>query len=329
MIFIHGVGHFHPENVIDNAFLENLDIGTNEQWILERVGIRSRRTVLSLDYIRQTRNADPRAAHEASTYTNAQTGAFAAKMALERAGIKASDVGMVIAGGCSPQHTIPAEACTIAAELEIQAPAFDINSACSSFAAQLHFLGQMKEELLPEFILIVNAENNTRSINYADRSTAVLWGDGTSATVISTRHKARARVGFHFFESDPAGWRKVIIPTGGFFSQDGPAVQGFAIRKTCAAIQKIRGVMSNNATAFKFISHQANLTMLESVARRMEIASTSHLFNVDRFGNCGAAGAPSVLSENWQTFNEGDQLALVVVGSGLAWGGMAIEFGES
>src|SRR5688572_9959055 len=111
MLYLHGLGHFHPENVIDNAFLESLDIGTNDEWILERVGIAERRTVLPLDYIRQTRNADPRAAHEASLYSNAQTAARAAELALERAGLQASEIGMVIAGGCSAQYLIPAEAC--------------------------------------------------------------------------------------------------------------------------------------------------------------------------------------------------------------------------
>jgi 3-oxoacyl-[acyl-carrier-protein] synthase-3 len=328
MIYIHGIGHFHPENVLSNEFLESLDIGTNDQWIVDRVGIRERRTVLSLDYIRQTRNQDPRAAAEASSHTNAQTGAKAAKLALDRAGLKAQDIGMVIAGGCSPQHTIPAEACVVAAELGLSVPAFDINSACSSFAAQLTFLGQMRSEALPDYVLIVNAENTTRTVNYSDRSTAVLWGDGTTATIVSTRHKARLKASFRFFESDPSGWKKVLIPAGGFFTQDGPAVQTFAIRKTCAAVEKIRSHIKGHPPAMKFISHQANLTMLESVIRRMEIEPSSHLYNVDRFGNCGAAGAPSVLSQNWQSFEDGDHVALVVVGSGLAWGGMLLEFGE-
>ena len=73
MLYLHGIGHFHPGNVITNRFLEELGIGTDEAWILERVGIRERRTVLSLDYIRRTKNHDPRAAHEASLYRNAET----------------------------------------------------------------------------------------------------------------------------------------------------------------------------------------------------------------------------------------------------------------
>ena len=176
MLFLHGMGHFHPENVIDNDFLESLDIGTDKQWTIERVGIRTRRTVLPLDYIRETRNVDVRAADEAAVYTNAETGARAGRMALERAGLSPDDIGMVISGGCAPQYTTPAEASVIAAELGIDAPAFNVSSACSSFGTQLHFLSQMNPEALPDYILVVNPENNTRTIDYNDRRTAVLWG---------------------------------------------------------------------------------------------------------------------------------------------------------
>src|SRR6187402_3410134 len=107
MLYLHGVGHFHPENEIDNAFLESLDIGTNDAWIVSRVGIKCRRTVLPLDYIRATKNKDLRAAQEAALYTNAETGRRAALMAIERAGIKPEDIGLVVAGGCSPDMCIP------------------------------------------------------------------------------------------------------------------------------------------------------------------------------------------------------------------------------
>src|SRR4051812_2539339 len=109
MLYFHGFGHFHPENEISNAFLESLDIGTNERWIVDRVGIKSRRTVLPLDYIRTTKNKDMRACQEAALYSNAETGRRAALMAIERAGISPRDVGMVVAGGCSPDTCIPAE----------------------------------------------------------------------------------------------------------------------------------------------------------------------------------------------------------------------------
>ena len=99
--FLHGMGHFHPENIITNRFLQDLDIGTDEQWILERVGIHSRRTVLPLDYIKETQNRDPRKAFEASMYTHAETGKIAVEMALERSGISKDSIGMVMAGSSS------------------------------------------------------------------------------------------------------------------------------------------------------------------------------------------------------------------------------------
>lgn len=101
-MYLHSLGHFHPENVIDNRLLERLDIATDDEWIVSRTGIRKRHTVLPLEYICSTRNRDPRAADEASLYSNAETGCRAAKMALDRAGLAASQIGMVIAGGSAP-----------------------------------------------------------------------------------------------------------------------------------------------------------------------------------------------------------------------------------
>ena len=327
MIYLHGVGHFHPENTIDNEFLANLDIGVDENWVIDRVGIHKRRTVLSLDYITHTKNSDPRSAAEASTYNNAQTGARAALLALDRAGLTCSDVGMVVAGGCSPQYSIPSEACMIAAELGIEVPAIDLNSACSSFAMQLHFLNSMRPEAMPDFVLVVNPENTTRTIDYTDRRTAVLWGDGTCAAVVSSKISAPAEIKFSTYSSDPSGWNKVVIPRGGHFRQDGAAVQTFAIKRTVETINKLRvNAVNNNSDKSFFIGHQANLRMLQSVCNRAGISADRHLFNVDQFGNCGAAGAPGVLSQNWDDFKSGDELALAVVGSGLAWGGILLQF---
>jgi 3-oxoacyl-[acyl-carrier-protein] synthase-3 len=324
MIYLHGLGHFHPDNVIDNKFLEELDIATSNEWIIERVGIRTRRTVLSLDYIKETRNRDLRAASEASDYSNAVTGKLAAEMALKNAGIEKEQIGMVISGGCSPETLTPAEAATIAAEIGIEVNAFDLNSACSSFGSQIHFLSMMNPEATPEFILLISPENNTRSIDYTDRNTAVLWGDGTSAAVVSTKVPAKAKVDFHSMTSSPKGWDKVTIPRMGYFKQDGATVQTFAIKRTVKCYREIAKIYRE--TRPHFIGHQANLGMLQSVCSRNEIPQDKHFFNVDEFGNTGASGAPTVLSQNWHNFKEGDRLALIVVGAGLTWASMAIEF---
>src|SRR5690606_3552526 len=182
--------------------------------------------VLPLDYLKETRNRDVRAAQEAAEYDNAETGRRAGLMALARAGLKASDIGMVIAGGCSPDSSIPAEASRIAAALDIDAPALDLHAACSSFGAQLHFLAGMRPEFLPDHVLVVNPENSTRVVDYSDRSSCVLWGDGTSAAIVSPRHPGRWRVTDTLLEGQPAGWDKVQVPRIGHFTQRGAAVGG-------------------------------------------------------------------------------------------------------
>ncbi len=329
MIYVHGLGHFHPPNEIDNAFLRDLDIGTDAQWIMERVGIESRRTVLSLDYIRTTRNADPRRASEASLYTNAETGALAATQAIAAAGIQAADIDMVISGSCTPQSSCPAEACTIAAALGIEAPAFDVNSACSTLAAQFHVLAGMRPERLPDYVLLLQVENSTRSIDYNDRNSCVLWGDGSTAQVVSARLPARLRLIGSRFGSDPKGCDRVRFVQAGHFAQDGRAVQTFAIKRSLAVLAQLREeVGPERAARMKFIGHQANRGMLDHISRSAGIAPDDHWFNVGRFGNCGAAGAPSVLSQNERRLHAGDLVSLVVVGGGLSWGGLLFEVGE-
>ena len=230
-MYLHSIGTFHPETIIDNTFLENLEIDTSNDWILERVGIKERRTVLPLGYIMETKNSDPRAANEASLYSNAQTGSFATKDALAKADLSLDQIGMVIAGGCSPQHLIPAEACSIACELGLEVPAFDLSSACSSFAVQLTQLLHMRPETLPDYILVINAENNTRTVDYSDRSTAVLWGDCTTAAIVSPRIPGPLTLKYGKVISSPKGCEHVKIPAGGHFKQNGPTVQTFAVRK--------------------------------------------------------------------------------------------------
>lgn len=328
-MFLHALGHFHPDTVLDNAFLESLDIGTSDAWIVDRVGIRERRTVLPLDYIRQTRNQDVRAALEAATLSNAETGARAARMALDRAGISAREVGMVVAGGCSPDECIPAEAARIAERLSIDAPSVDLNSACSSFCTQLHFLFGMRPERLPDFVLLVNPENSTRVVDYRDRSSCVLWGDGTSAALLSPRLPGPWRLCETLLRGDPSGADKVKVPRAGHFTQQGQAVQTFAIKRASETFSELRARFlaqpGKSEKDLAFIGHQANLRMLEAVSRRCEVAPSRHFSNVEVKGNCGAAGAPSVFSERWDDPTLGDAVAMAVVGSGLTWAGALFE----
>ncbi len=325
-VHLHGLGHFHPETEITNPFLEALDIGTSDAWILERVGIRSRRTVLSLDYIRTTKNADPRAAGEASSYTHAQLGARAAQLAMQRAGVTAADIGMVIAGGSSPELLSPAEACAIAAELGIEAPAFDANSACTSFFVPLYMLSMMDPARTPRFVLMVVPETLTCTVDYRDRNGAVLWGDAAVAAVVSLREPGRAEILDNKLGSNPASFDKVVIPRHGFFRQDGQSVQKFAIKTMTQLVKELQTVHQTQDRPWGFVGHQANLRMLERVCESCEVPQSRHFHNLIEFGNTAGAGSPSVLSQRWDTWTGNDDIAVAGVGAGLTWSSYLLRF---
>jgi 3-oxoacyl-[acyl-carrier-protein] synthase-3 len=328
-LYLHALGHFHPENEITNAFLEELDIGTSDEWILERVGIRSRRTTLPLDYIRTTRNRDPRAAAEATLYTHAESGRRAAEMALARAGIDRTHIGLVIAGSSAMDTATPAEACNVARALELEVPAFDVNSACTSFFANLYVLSLMDPAKLPDFFLVVVPEAVTRTVDYDDRASAVLWGDGAVAAVLSTRVPGRAVVLDSTLQSSPAGADKVVVPRTGHFRQHGRAVQMFAIRKTVEQLRRLRDAHARDGRRFHFVGHQANLRMLEAVRRECEIPAEQHHTNVEWFGNTAGASAPSVLSMRWDEWRDDDDVAVAGVGAGLTWSSYLLRFGAA
>ena len=328
-VHLHGLGHAHPEPEITNRFLEQLEIGTDDAWILERVGIRSRRSVLPLDYIRETRNLDPRAALEAATVSNAVLGAKAARLALERAGVAGSDIGLVIAGNSAADTSAPAEACNIAGELGMEVPAFDVSSACTSFYVQLYLLSLMDPTRLPDWVLLVAPETLTTTVDYNDRASAVLWGDAAAAAVISTRHVGRAEILSNEIASSPASREKVLIPRGGHFRQEGRTVQMFGIKKMVAGITRLRETFECADRTFHFVGHQANLRMLESVRETAGIAPERHHTNVEWYGNTGAASSASVLSMNWEKWTSNDDVGVVGVGAGLTWSSYLVRFGSA
>jgi 3-oxoacyl-[acyl-carrier-protein] synthase-3 len=128
------------------------------------------------------------------------------------------------------------------------------------------------------------------------------------------------------FQSSPKNWQKVGFPVGGHFRQDGRTVQTFAIKRSLSLIREMREyIPGENVDKVKVIGHQANLMMLNSVCNLAEIKKENHLYNVDMYGNCGAAGAASVLSQNWENFSPGDFITLTIVGAGLSWAALLIE----
>lgn len=126
------------------------------------------------------------------------------------------------------------------------------------------------------------------------------------------------------FTSQPAGYDKVQFLQHRHFRQDGRTVQTFAIKRTVGMIKAFRKQLGD-ISDLRFIGHQANLAMLKAACRWGSIEDEHHFYNVDAFGNCGAAGAPSVLAQNWHAFSAGNKLVVAVVGSGLSWGGALLE----
>ena len=329
MLYLHSMGHFHPENIITNKFLEDLDIGTTNEWIMERVGIENRRTILPLDYIKQTKNANRLEAPKVAQYNHAQMGAAAARMALTRASLKLEDIGMLIAGTSTPDHVAPAEASTIAAELGIEVPCFDMNSACSTFGMQINFLSRVKPAEFPPYILIVTAETMTKTVDYSDRSAAILFGDGCAAAIVSPSIPARAGFSHCTFGSRPSAWNKVGITNEWLFYQDGNAVQGYAIRATTEGVKSLQKLFAAEAQRFIFIGHQANLGVLKTVCERTGIEPANHWYNVDQYGNTASCGAPCSLSMHWDEIQNGDRMAMSIVGAGLAWAHIMLKIEDS
>jgi 3-oxoacyl-[acyl-carrier-protein] synthase III len=325
MVYLHGIGHFHPENVITNKFLESLDIGTTVDWIMERVGIETRRTVLPLEYLLKTKNIKPWETDKVRLYSDAQMGAAAAQMALSRAGLRVEDIGMVISGSSLPQYLTPAEASTVAGELGIDVPCFDINSACSTYGVQMNYLDSVKPEKLPSYILVTNIEAATTTINYSDRRAAVLFGDCCAASILSVSIPSNKVFSDCKMESKPTMWEKAVVPRWGYFEQDGNAVQGFAIRKTTDGLRNLLALIPDaDMSRVFFIGHQANYGVLQTACERTGINPANHWYNVNAFGNVGCAGAPSVLSQHWDELRAGDYVAMAIVGAGLTWAEMLL-----
>jgi 3-oxoacyl-[acyl-carrier-protein] synthase-3 len=325
-------GHYHPENVIDNSFFDGLDIGSDAEWIADRTGIKSRRSVLTAADIAALHSGEKTLASlraEGRVMTIGEMGRRAYDKLKERLAKEAADdkkVDAVICGTSVPDYDIPANACSIAAALGFeQAVSFDVNSACSAFVMDMIAAKGLIQSGTYQKIAVFNPERYTLRLDYRDRRNCILFGDGCSAALLEGVSEGEPASGLELMDvvmiSEPAKYEVVKMPDGDYFDQDGNAVQKFAITQTLRTTQMIldRNQLAVNDLSY-FISHQANLRMIQSAVSRLGLAEEKHLYNVDEFGNQGAAGAPAVLSMNWDRFKPGDLIVLTVVGSGLTWG---------
>ena len=325
MLSILGMGCFHPSTIIDNKFIEDLNIGTNIEWIVDKIGVQTRVSTLPLDYIRDTRNQDPTKARGVASHSPSMLGVEAAERALEVAGISRDKVGLVICNTCTPEETAPSMAQKIASQMGIKAPSYDVLTACPAFALHIDYLRNFKEEALPEYILCISTAAMTQKVNYNDRSDAAIWGDGAAAWIVSARHEGKLSIIDSTFAADATRCEAVVVDTFGFFHQDGRAVRDFSVRQTVRIIKALEDKHPMDWTRDVFVGHQANATMLRQIIDNREIPPTSHWHNVTYLGNQAAAGAPAVMATNWNNIKPGMKILCAVVGAGLSWGSVLME----
>ena len=324
-----GLGHYHPGEKIDNSFFDSLDIGSDAGWVKDRTGIGKRHSVLKKEDIIALKTGakslkDLRAEDKVMSLAHMAEESY--KVLRQRILGDFSSVDALICGTSIPDFDIPANACAIAARLNLSCPSFDVNSACSSFVVNLHVAKSLIEAGSHSEVAIFNPERYSIRINYEDRNSAILFGDGCSSALVTDKELPGLIIKDTLIQSDPSNYLKVKVPDGECFSQQGHAVQKFAITKTIECSKKVleRNNLEPKDLSY-FAGHQANLRMVESAATKLGIPKERHLYNVDTFGNQGSAGAPSVLSIHWDKFKKGDLIMVSVVGSGLTWGSALLE----
>jgi 3-oxoacyl-[acyl-carrier-protein] synthase-3 len=327
---ITGMGHFHPEHTLDNAFFDRLDIGSSAAWIDEATGIQSRQSVLHPDDVIRLRRGEVtthalRAQGKILPIADMAAGAW--PLASERARLDSPGLDTMICGTSIPDYDIPANACVISARLGACCPSFDVNSACSSFVVNLAVARGLIASGASRAIAIANPERYSTRVDFTDRANCVLWGDGCAMSVVeATTSKPGLRVLDLVVQSSPESYQHVRMPVGEWFQQNGRAVQKFAVTRTVSITEEVcaRNDMTPKDLRY-FIGHQANLRMLESVIANLGLDPSRHLTNVATRGNQGGAGAPAVLSTHWDQFERGDRIAVAVVGAGLTWGAALLE----
>ncbi len=313
-----GVGKYLPTRVLSNADLEAM-VETTDEWIVDRTGIRERRIA-------------------AEDETTATLGSEAAKMALETAGLRPDQIDLIICATCSPDGMFPASASLIQERLGArEAAAFDVNAACTGFLVALATASQFVNSGVYERVLVVGAEVLSRIIDWSDRSTCVLFGDGAGAVILEQGDSGG--VGPAVLKSD--GSRAEVLYARGPASSpiaqnegccivmDGREVFKFAVRAMeDVARQAIEQAGLIPADIDYVVPHQANQRIISAVGKALDLAPERMITNVERYGNTSSASIPVALCEAWEDgrFKPGDRMAFVAFGGGLVWGASLIEW---
>jgi 3-oxoacyl-[acyl-carrier-protein] synthase-3 len=312
-----GWGKYVPERVLTNRDLEQL-VSTDDNWICSRTGIKERRIV----------DADETASTMALR---------ASREALRVAGLDPQALDLVIAATCTAEHIFPACAALVQGALGAErAAAFDVNAACSGFIYALATGCQFVATGAYQNVLIVGTDVYSRIVDWQDRNTCVLFGDGAGAVVIRGSDSPSGNLGF-VLGNDGSGASTIYAPgpcgvnDGRYFiTMRGPETFKFAVNIVCRAAREV--VHSANLSLSDvdlIIPHQANTRIIKSAARQLGLPVEKFFMNVERYGNTSAASIPIALCEAVEAglVKDGDRLLLVGFGGGLSWAAMLLEWG--
>jgi 3-oxoacyl-[acyl-carrier-protein] synthase-3 len=319
-----GWGKYLPEKVLTNAEIAQM-VETDDEWIVTRTGIRERRIV----------------AEDESTATLALE---AARSALETADLNPTDLDMIIVASASPEHIFPATACLVQDELgATNAGAFDLSAACSGWIYGLCLASQAIATGAIDHALVIGAETLSRIVNWQDRVTCILFGDGAGAVILGPSEQPGGVLST-VLGADGSGGETLSLPAGGSrlpaspetvnnglhtIHMDGRKVFRFATRvmrhAAAQAVERAGLVMDDIAL---LIPHQANMRIIESAARGLKLPDERVFVNLDRYGNTSSASIPIALCEALEAgrVEPGDRLVTVGFGAGLTWGAAVIQW---
>ena len=313
-----GTGSYLPGSPVSNDDLAARGIDTNDEWIVTRTGIRSR-------YL-----AEPGT-------TSSELGLIAAQRALEMAGVAASEIDLIIVATSTPDFIFPSTACLIQGRLGNKgAAAFDIQAVCSGFTYALGIADKFIRSGSHKKALIIGAEVFSRILDWKDRGTCVLFGDGAGAVVLEASDKPGILATAMHADGSQNGILNVPgqvcngqVTGDPFLRMDGQAVFKFAVRVLADIADEVcQAAGMKTSDVDWLIPHQANLRIIDATGRKLGLAPEKVVVTVDRHGNTSAASVPLALDEAVRDgrIQRGQKVLLEGIGGGFAWGAALLEF---
>ena len=319
-----GWGRYAPAQVLTNADLEKM-VDTSDEWIRSRTGIRERRVA---------------AAHE----TTASMGAVAGLRAIRTAGLEPDDIDLILLATLTPDYWMPSTAALVKEAIgNTRATAFDVMAACSGFVYGFATAQAYIQAGLAKHVLVIGAELLTRFLDYTDRSTCILFGDGAGAVVLSASDEPGGALGVEM-TTEPQGAYMIWLPAGGskappsagtiargehYVRMEGNQTYRFATKTMATtALESIRRSGLQPGDIDLFIPHQANVRIIEAVAKGLDLPMDKMFINLDKYGNTSAASVPIALAEavNEGRVEIGDNVTIVAFGAGFTSGAVTIEW---